>query len=162
MGYDSEKKLVTIPYNPGSKGYIHRILFDGNSKYVKHGVNEIFNVKALYCHEIVFVTEGQFDAMSFEEIRYPAIGIGGTNEVGKLVELLKKPEIVTKKLIIALDNDAAGVKATARFLDAIADVKCEYLIWNGLYGKYKDANEFLINDREKFVMRCCELYEKCK
>ena len=29
--------------------------------------------------------------MSFDEIGYPAIGIGGTNEVGKLVELLKEP-----------------------------------------------------------------------
>ena len=26
LGYDSEKKVATIPYNPDCKGYVHRIL----------------------------------------------------------------------------------------------------------------------------------------
>lgn len=94
LGYDPEKNLVTIPYNPDCKGYVDRVLWDGNSKYYKHD-NELFNVDALYEVEInawlsgdneyVVVCEGQFDALSFEEIGLSAIGIGGVNEVSKLV-----------------------------------------------------------------------------
>ena len=43
LGYDAEKNLVTIPYNPDCKGYVDRVLRDSNSKYYKHG-NELFNM----------------------------------------------------------------------------------------------------------------------
>ena len=33
LGYDPEKNLVTIPYNPDCRGYVDRVLWDGNSKY---------------------------------------------------------------------------------------------------------------------------------
>lgn len=39
--------------------------------------------------EYVFITEGQIDSMSFEEIGLCAIGLGGVNEISKLVEQLK-------------------------------------------------------------------------
>ena len=121
LGYDPEKNLVTIPYNPDCNGYVERILWDGNSKYYKHG-NELFNVKALYekgfmsNSDYVFITEGQIDAMSFEEIDLCAVGLGGVNEVSKLVQMLKeKPS--NKVLVLALDND----KAT-RYYDIYVDI----------------------------------------
>ena len=88
LGYDPEKNLVTIPYNPDCKGYVDRVLWDGNSKYYKHG-NEIFNINVLYdsdksellfdSRDYIFVCEGQIDAMSFEEIGLYAVGLGGVN-----------------------------------------------------------------------------------
>ena len=97
LGYDPEKNLVTIPYNPDCKGYVDRVLWDSNSKYYKHG-NEIFNIDALYeaginswlsgNSDYVFVTEGQIDAMSFIEIGLDAIGLGGVNEVSRLIRYL--------------------------------------------------------------------------
>ena len=51
LGYDPEKNLVTIPYNPNCKGYVHRTLWDSDNKYCKYG-NEIFNMKALYSQGI--------------------------------------------------------------------------------------------------------------
>lgn len=163
LGYDQEKDLVTIPYNSDCKGYVDRVLWDGNSKYYKHG-NELFNIDALYDSSIdamlfgggdyVFVTEGQIDAMSFMEIGLDAIGLGGVNEISKLVKQLKeKPS--DKILVLALDNDKAGRRATGKFIEELADIELDqkYIVISSLYGKYKDANEFLIADREGFIKR---------
>lgn len=161
VGYDPEKNLVTIPYNPDCKGYVDRVLWDGNSKYYKHG-NELFNVDALYevginawlsgGSDYVFVTEGQIDAMSFEEIGLSAVGLGGVNEVSKLAQKLKdKPS--DKVLVIALDNDKAGRRATGKFIEELAEAELDqkYIVNSDMYGRYKDANEFLVVDREGFI-----------
>lgn len=163
LGYDSEKNLVTIPYNPGCKGYVDRVLWDGNNKYYKHG-NELFNVDALYSESIdkflfgndeyVFITEGQIDAISFEEIGLSAIGLGGVNEVPKLVKRLKeKPS--DKILVLALDNDKAGRRATGKLIEELAEAELDqrYIVKSDIYSKYKDANEFLVADREGFIER---------
>lgn len=161
LGYDPEKNLVTIPYNPDCKGYVDRVLWDGNSKYYKHS-NELFNVDTLYEVEInawlsggsdyVFVTEGQIDAMSFEEIGLSAVGLGGVNEVSKLVQKLKeKPS--NKVLVLALDNDKAGKRATGKFIEELAENELDqkYIVISDIYEKHKDANEFLVADKEGFI-----------
>ena len=161
LGYDPEKNLVTIPYNPDCKGYVDRVLWDGNSKYYKHS-NEIFNVNILYevginawlsgNSDYVFICEGQIDAMSFMEIGLNAIGLGGVNEVSKLVQKLKeKPS--AKKLVLALDNDKAGRRATGKFIEELAEAELDqrYIVDSDMYGKHKDANEFLVADREGFI-----------
>ena len=166
LGYDAEKNLVTIPYNPDCKGYVHRILWKSDNKYCKFG-NEIFNIDALYYdpsdmallfgkRDYVFVCEGQIDAMSFAEIGLDAVGIGGVNEVSKLVKQLKeKPFDNDKVLVMALDNDKAGRRATGKFVEELAETELEqdYIVVSDLYGKYKDANDFLIADREGFIER---------
>ena len=170
LGYDSKKNLVTIPYNPDYKGYVDRVLREGNSKYYKHG-NELFNVDALYevginawfsgGSDYVFVTEGQIDALSFEEIGLSAVGLGGVNEVSKLIQKLKeKPS--NKVLVLALDNDKAGRRATGKFIEELAEDELDqkYIVISDLYGKYKDANEFLIADRERFMERITEIINK--
>lgn len=154
LGYDEHKNLVTIPYNPDCKGYVHRVLWDSDNKYCKFG-NEIFNIQALHSDgKYLFITEGQIDAMSFEEIGINAIGLGGVNEVSKLVEILKFNP-TSKILVIALDNDKAGKRATGKLIEAIADeeINQHYIVNSVLYGKYKDANEFLVTDREGFIKK---------
>lgn len=163
LGYDAEKNLVTIPYNPDCKGYVDRVLWDSSSKYYKHG-NELFNVDALYFGNInellfggndyVFVTEGQIDAMSFIEIGIDAVGLGGVNETKRLVEQLKK-DSTNKTLVLGLDNDKAGQRATGKFIEEIADAELyqKYIVISNLYDGHKDANEFLVADREGFKER---------
>ena len=150
LGYDAKKNLVTIPYNPDCKGYVHRLLWNSDNKYCKFG-NEIFNIDALYSDDskYVFVTEGQIDAMSFEEIGFSAIGLGGVNEVTKLVSQLKERPS-RKILVLALDSDKAGRKATGKLIEERAENELDqkFVVDSGLYGKYKDANEFLVADRE--------------
>lgn len=161
LGYDPEKNVATIPYNSDCKGYVHRILWNSDNKYCKFG-NEIFNIDALYESSIdallfnskdyVFVTEGQIDSMSFEEIGLSAIGLGGTNEILRLVKQLKERPC-NKILVLALDNDKAGRRATGKFIEELADTELEqkYIVRSDLYWKYKDANEFLVVDREGFI-----------
>lgn len=162
LGYDPKNNLVTIPYNPDCKGYVDRVMWDGNSKYYKHG-NELFSVEALYSESIdkflfgnddeyVFVCEGQIDAMSFEEIGLSAIGLGGVNGVSKLIERLKEKPC-SKILVLALDNDKAGRRATGKLIEELAEAELNqrYIINSDIYGKYKDANEFLVTDREGFI-----------
>lgn len=152
LGYDTKRNLVTIPYNPDCKGYVHRILWDSDNKYCKFG-NEIFNLDSLYSDDSdhVFVTEGQIDAMSYEEIDFPAIGLGGVNEVAKLVNQLKEHPS-NKILVLAMDNDKAGRRAIGKFIEELAENELDqkFIVDSSLYGKYKDANEFLIADREGF------------
>lgn len=166
LGYDTNKNIVTIPYNIDNPktGYIHRALWDCDAKYIKHG-NELFNIKALYIgnEDFVFIVEGQFDAMSIEEIGYPALGLSGTNEIDKLVDLLKiRP--CNKTLILALDNDIAGQKATGKLISLLAErqISCDFLVCSWLYGDHKDANEFLLADRAGFVKKLGELAEAIK
>ena len=170
LGYDPEKNLVTIPYNPDCKGYVDRVLWDGNSKYYKHG-NEIFNINVLYdsdksellfdSRDYIFVCEGQIDAMSFEEIGLYAVGLGGVNEVSKLVQMLKK-EPSNKVLVLTLDNDKAGRRATGKFIEELAEAELDqkYIVISDIFGKYKDANEFLIADREGFIGRMKTIVNK--
>ena len=167
LGYDAENKCVTIPYNPDCKGYVDRILYDGSNKYYKHG-NELFNIKALYeYHTIddifrngghVFVVEGQLDSLSFIEIGLDAVGLGGTNETTRLVNQLKEYPS-NKVLILALDNDKAGRRATGKFIEELADAEInqKYIVISDLYGEYKDANEFLVADRVGFIERMKEV-----
>ena len=161
LGYDPEKKVATIPYNPDCKGYVHRILWNSDNKYCKFG-NEIFNIDALYDSSVdallfgskdyVFICEGQIDSMSFTEIGLDAIGLGGTNEISKLVKQLKEKPC-NKILVLALDNDKAGRRATGKLIEELAetDLKQDYIVDSSLYGKYKDANEYLVSDREGFI-----------
>lgn len=170
LGYDPEKNLVTIPYNLDCKGYVHRILWDSDNKYCKFG-NEIFNINTLYdsdmdellldSRDYVFACEGQIDSMSFAEAGLKSIGLGGVNEVSKLIQKLKeKPS--NKVLVLALDNDKAGKRATGKFIEELAEAELDqrYVVVSDLYDKYKDANEFLVADRERFIERMKAIVNK--
>jgi replicative DNA helicase len=163
LGYDPDKNIVTIPYNPDYKGYVHRVLWDANNKYSKHN-NEIFNLNALHSDRSshVFVCEGQIDAMSFEEAGFSAIGLGGVNEISKLIELIKKENTCNKTLIMALDNDKAGLRATGKFLEELSETKIKQRVVfdTGMYGGYKDANEFLMADRNGFAEMASSMTRK--
>ena len=92
--------------------------------------------------------------MSFMEIGLDAVGLGGVNEISKLVEQLKNNPC-DKILVLALDNDKAGRRATGKFIEELAEAELDqnYIVRSDLYGKYKDANEFLVADRDGFIKR---------
>lgn len=152
LGYDKGKNIITIPYNSDLKGYVHRVLWNSDNKYCKHG-NELFNIEALYSpdYNVVFIVEGQIDALSIEEVGFCAVGLGGVNETDKLVEQLKrKPS--SKVLFLALDKDKAGKAATGRLIEKLAEGEIDnhYIVVSELYRKFKDANEYLVDDKERF------------
>ena len=162
LGFDQKQNIVTIPYNAGHEGtgYIHRVLWTSGNKYIKHG-NELFNIDAIRNNtsNCVFIAEGQIDAMSFEEIGYPALGLGSVNEIDKLIKLLIQTGTY-KRLIIALDNDVPGRRATGKLIEAIANTEMPFNVMSmsWIYENYKDPNEFLVKDREGFEKVLNHLY----
>ena len=52
-----------------------------------------------------------------------------------------------------MDNDKAGRRATGKFIEELAEAELDqgYIVNSDVYGKYKDANEYLIADRGGFI-----------
>lgn len=125
-------------------------LSDIQKQYAKSKVGSVsvFNISALWNDEKpIFVVEGEIDAMSVCDVGGEAVGIGSTSMVNKLIETLetseKKP---SQPLILALDSDKAGQEATTKLSEGLDKLKIKYFVYN-FTQSYKDANEFLINDR---------------
>lgn len=116
---------------------------------VKEGKVQLFNIKALQeMTEPVFVVEGEIDALSVIEVGHSAIGLGSVSNYKKLVnEVAKKPPKFP--LLIALDNDESGRQTSVKLLEELQKINIEcYEV--DINGEYKDSNEYLVEDREKF------------
>lgn len=116
---------------------------------MKTGNVHIFNLSALWkSDKPVFIVEGEIDALSIIDVGGEAVGIGSTSMVNKLLETIQsakqKPE---QLLIIAFDNDKAGQDATAKLSEGLEKLNVLYFKYN-IAKPYKDANEFLIQDRQ--------------
>lgn len=102
-----------------------------------------FNGEILYTQEVqeVFITEGAFDALSIMEAGGEALGLNGTPQIKKLVQRLeeKRPSAT---LILALDNDNPGRKATAALAEDLTRLKIPFIL-SDICGDYKDPNECL-------------------
>ena len=93
----------------------------------------------------IFIVEGEFDVLSIYEVGGEAIGISGTSGINRLIEAVKacKQELT---LLVALDNDPAGESASMELLLKLKQygISCNKV---NIYGRFKDANEALVNDR---------------
>ena len=54
-----------------------------------------------------------------------------------------------------MDNDKAGRRAMGKLIEEIADADIDqnFVVNSQLYGLYKDANEYLVNDRDGFIKK---------
>lgn len=127
---------------------------DKADRYRKAGEISIFNVKALHNAEKrpVFVTEGELDALSIMEAGGLACGLGSTSNTRQLVEhLTANPTEST--LLLALDNDEAGKRATEDLEKKLTEAgKKPGIDFDAVtvYGSAKDANEALCGDPDGF------------
>lgn len=158
------KATSMVPYSPrliipiSKCGYLARDVRsevpESEKEYIKSKVGKIsvFNVTALK-QKIVYVVEGELDAISLCEIGSPAIGLGSIAYKKKLIESIKGLSIKPEIMIIALDNEktantAKTVKKVAEYLEEeLKKLGIFVLVADNLYGKYKDANEALVADR---------------
>lgn len=147
-------KAVTIPN--GERFCIIRNTeptASGNNRYRKIGNNRLWNTEALYSadRKPVFITEGEFDALSIMEAGGEALALGSTTNYQQLLALIDgRKQPFNKPLVLALDNDEAGNKAA----DALAEgLQKRGVIFyrENVCGAYKDANEALLTDREGFA-----------
>jgi replicative DNA helicase len=108
-------------------------------KYKKSkGKYTAFNSEYLYTEkeEIIFLTEGEFDALILETLGYKAIALGGINGYNKIAKEIEKKE---NTYIGAFDNDAAGQAIRAK-------VNIPHLF---IPIKHKDINEWFIADKKE-------------
>lgn len=84
------------------------------------GVEPLFNGSALYSGDIVFVTEGALDAISIAQAGGAAVALNGTG-FNKLIDQLKKKPTAAA-IVLCLDNDDAGRKATADIGAALDEI----------------------------------------
>lgn len=122
----------------------------------KRGTVHILNPYALnspYC----FVVEGEIDCMSIDECGFSCIGLGSTSNIKKIFNY----DLSKTVLIIAMDNDFAGKKATTELeklckINQIPYITAPQDIWCNC----KDANELLISDRQMLVKQLNMLSER--
>lgn len=111
----------------------------------------IFNARVLYNDDVqeIFITEGAFDALSVIECGAAAIALNSTSNTGTLLQKLKeKPTQAT--LILSLDNDDSGRKATEELQKGLIELGANYITRN-ISGDQKDANDAIRADRAAFA-----------
>ncbi|MGM9631137.1 DnaB-like helicase C-terminal domain-containing protein [Butyricicoccus sp.] len=127
LGYNSQKQVVTIPYNQQCSYYGQRSVNPNSSRPHDNlqGVSmPLFNAAALYASDACFVVESPLCAISIVQEGGAAVAISGTSGKNRLCEQLKRKPTAAA-LILCLDNDDAGRKATediGNALDAIGGI----------------------------------------
>ncbi len=96
-----------------------------------------------------YIVEGEIDALSIAEAGKKAIALGSVNEINLLVNKLKEDKF-ENKFILMLDNDEIGKKTQEMLYTKLKEIGIN-VEKSDILGKYKDPNEFLMKDREKFL-----------
>lgn len=125
---------------------------DYQSDYVKTKVGRlhIFNIDALYnpCNTLVYVVEGELDALSILDNGRPAIALGSVSMINSLIRQLKEKPIYTT-LILALDKDQKGQEATEKLEKELKNLGVDYVKYNPSL-LYKDPNQAQMNNPVDF------------
>lgn len=112
----------------------------------------VFNSESLWSGKPVFVVEGEIDAMSIVEVGGEAVGLGGISNVPQFINILKEKR-PTNTLILSLDNDERGIKATDELKRGLQALNIPFIQAEIVWGKIKDPNEALTSDRAMFKHR---------
>ena len=116
----------------------------------KAGKVRIFNLQAIQDTEKpIFIVEGEIDALSIIEAGGQAIALGSTAYTQLFLDGIKGRRI-TQPLIIALDNDDAGNRASDILQNAFKQRGIFSYRLNPC-GQYNDANEALTASKEAFT-----------
>ena len=146
---DNEKPFspaLIIPTGDGIYSYVARLInVEGNGKSQKVGGSYLFNIPALN-QDVVICVEGEIDAMSLWQIGINAVGLGGTGNKKKFVDAIQNLSVKPKMVLLALDNDNAGIETANWIQQQLDNFKIPSNVAVDVYGKFKDANEFLCND----------------
>lgn len=132
-------------------------LTDEQKRYSKSKVGKvhIFNLAALK-NDIVFITEGEIDALSIEEVGGHCIGLGSASNTRLLLQTIKDN---SKKFIIFADNDEAGQAAKNTITEAFKKKGISYIV---AQYSHHDVNDFLKADKAGLEKLVTELTEQAK
>ena len=152
LGYDAKRNAIVLPYSSELRYYQTRSISD--KKFYKPtneeaGAEPLFNRKALWgtSKEPVFIVESPLCALSIMQcggVSVSLCGVGGANKLVKEVKS-KKPNA---PLVLCLDNDEPGQKASASLEKELQAAKIPYIVFN-VAGSKKDPNELLMSNAEE-------------
>lgn len=152
LGYDVKRNAIVLPYSSELRYYQTRSI--SNKKFYKPtneeaGAEPLFNRKALWgtSKEPVFIVESPLCALSIMQcggVSVSLCGVGGANKLVKEVKS-KKPNA---PLVLCLDNDEPGQKASASLEKELQAAKIPYIVFN-IAGSKKDPNELLMSNPEE-------------
>lgn len=167
---ESMKKIIPpsprliIPTGDGS--YLARDVRDvipsEQAKYAKSKVGkvQIFNLKALYQPgELIFLTEGELDALSIIEAGEDAIALGSTSNANNFIAFCSQKHPF-KTILLALDNDKSGKQAQEIISKSLQELKIACTSVD-ICSPYKDPNEALVEAPEAFLRALREAKEGC-
>lgn len=100
--------------------------------------------------ERIFVCEGWADALSFIEVGYCAVSLNSTNNADLLLKMLEEKP-VKSTLILCLDSDKDGQKATEKIKEGLRRLNISFVSGDSVKCGKKDASEALTADREAFT-----------
>lgn len=149
LGYDVKRNAIVLPYSSELRYYQTRSIVD--KKFFKPtteeaGAEPLFNRNALWgaSKEPVFIVESPLCALSVMQCGSPAVSLCGVGGLSKLVKEVKdkKPNA---PLVLCLDNDEPGKKASKSLADELSKFKVPYIVYN-IAGEKKDPNELLMED----------------
>lgn len=159
VGYDPEKKCVVIPYSSAYTYYQTRnVLTKAFYKPENDiaGEEPIWNENALrrVSTRPIIVVESPICAMSIMQYGGNAIALCGVSKIEKMIDIYKKAKN-TALIVLALDNDEAGQKGTAKAVQLLRKARINYLVYN-VAGQYKDPNDLMMHSADQL---CKELYQ---
>lgn len=130
-------------------------------RYRNRGEAHLFNLKGLEtAQKPVFITEGELDALSIIEAGGEALGLGSTSNTRALTNYLKDHR-PSQPLILALDNDKEGERASGELAKALQEL--DILFYEAdIYGDQKDANEALTKQKDLFSQALREAEARAK
>ncbi|MDE5569211.1 MAG: toprim domain-containing protein [Ruminococcus sp.] len=158
--------VANYQYNHNSQSTSAVIIPTSNSSFMwrsttenikqKRGTAHILNPTALE-NEYCFVVEGEIDCMSVDECGFSCIGLGSTSNIRKIFSYDTSKTVI----IIALDNDKAGCKATVELAKECDEHRVPYIIASkDIWNDCKDANELLVKDKFTLISNLQILSEK--
>lgn len=148
IGYDPKEGRLVIPYykNGYVAYYITRERGDGGSKYKKaflDGYNENvpWGLHTLNREgDTLVITEGAFDAMSFEQCGYkvlsPISGYFNKYVLKQVISICKSQQ----KVFLCFDSDSAGTQFTRKMAQVLFENQINFVC--GHVEGYKDVSEY--------------------
>ena len=151
---------VIIPTS--SESYVARSTDDNKVPKMKAGTTSVFNIDILKSSkQHVVIVEGEFDALSIIEAGNDAIALGSTSNVDKLIDWLREKNIRPHlPLVLSLDADEAGQKATDKLANALRNMRIQFYSVNLIVEGCKDQNESLVKFRDSFFQIVADIPNK--
>lgn len=185
--FDKQHNSIIIPTS--STSYTERFIevindTEDKTRYKHYGSSKLFQplVQRKYKFPHIpptFIVEGELDAMSIfagsglgdgakkedklslADIKTLAIGLGSANNWHLYINELKKystEDLQKTNIVLALDNDRAGQSGRDKLIEELDKINARYIVVNP-YGPYKDANDALVNEPEKFKENILQIAE---